>query len=146
MSAVLEKPKAVRATPKPAPHSPAALAPSPTKVSSTHAWELGDKETFASIVWRRVDEAEAAIRAHAEEADNTAAYGVLAIIYSAIDLLVLMHESPTTDDCTRVSVCLEHAIGIMRYIAKVEADLLTDAGLTLLIVAKSILDEGRKGL
>ena len=104
------------------------------------------QETFASIVWCRLDEAEAAIRAYAEETDNPAAYGVLSIIYSAIDLLEKTHESPTADECFRVASHVEQAIGIMKYIVKAEADLLTDAGLTLLIVAKAILDDGRKGL
>ena len=146
MNAVLEKPKARRTVPKAGQITPLSPAPPTAKVPSALTWELDEHETFASIVWRRLDEAEAVIHAFAEEADSPAAFGVLSFIYSAIDLLVLMHKSPTADDCFSVAVQLEKAIGIMKYIVKVEADLLTDAGLTLLTVAKAILDDGRKGL
>lgn len=146
MNAVLEKPKARRAVPKPGLITPISLALPTGKIPSTLTWELEEHETFASIVWRRLDEAEAVIRAYAEDSDNTAAWGVLSIIYSAIESIKKSHESPTADDCNCVSVHIEQAIGMMKYIVNVEADLLTDAGLTLLTVAKTILDDGRKGL
>lgn len=143
MNAVLEKAKTVGDSQKPVPNSPVAFPP---KVSSRLAWELGEQETFASIVWCRLDETEAVIRAYANGSNNTAAFGVILMITIAIDMLERCHESPTSDDCFLVAVHLDQAVGMMRYIVAVEADPLTDAGLTLLIVAKAILDEGLKGL
>ncbi|GAB2532032.1 hypothetical protein [Simplicispira piscis] len=146
MSAVVTptRPKASKAPAPPPPEKGAAEPDAPDV--GIPASELG-KDTFASIAWYRASEAEAVIRACAENYDSRdCVWGVSTILGACTDLLSRINEAPTCSGLQNASNYLAQAIDVASLLCSevngLPGEQLLDAGLSLMVLAKDILDAG----
>ncbi|MFT3815231.1 MAG: hypothetical protein QM740_17935 [Acidovorax sp.] len=116
------------------------------KPTATGTAVTQSRDTFASTAYCRAGEAEAVIRAHAEASGHEHARAVLTIVEVATGILSRIHEAPGATDCQTASNLLSQAIAVGSLVTDDEPDLLLDAGLTILVLAKDILDKGREEL
>ena len=105
------------------------------------------QETFAETAWYRAGEAEAVLLAIAEnDGGDAALWGVITVVGEATKALAQNVDVPTRSKCLESSLLLDQAIALIEFVADRDADLAVDAGMTLLVLARSVLDQGRKGL
>ncbi len=116
-----------------------AAAPAPNVAESTSA---PSTKTFATTAWHRSVEAEAVLRTYAEEAGDDRSWAVLTITQAATAILDRTHDAPTAEDCQSASNYFAQAIEVGCLFADVDPSLLLDASLTILVLAKEILDKG----
>lgn len=102
------------------------------------------KDTFASTAWYRASEAEAVLRTYAEDAGKEEDWAILTVVNAATAILSRTHENPSDSDYYTASCYLGQAIAIGSMVTESWPDLLLDAGLTILVLAKDILDNGER--
>lgn len=118
------------------------VAPKPTVVDGGIPASSSSKDTFASTAWYRASEAEAVLRTYAEDAGKEEDWAILTVVNAATAILSRTHENPSDSDCNKAIAFFEQAIAIGSMVTDARPDLLLDAGLTILVLARDILEKG----